>query len=229
MEKGIEPDIPSNRLECRFCNLVFARTDSLNRHIPVCEDRKEYLKNLQDYCKPITPTTINNNCTFNDNRSINNNVNVNIAFCQENTLDITNEDIFQMLKQAMGDYSEDQIRQIAAELVCLLDKKIKQRPENRTVQISQLNSMCANVKTEHGWELMPIDKVINRVIKNTSGKLLEHRKEIEDHGRKNRLTFQGTAVPMTPQIMDEVKFINKNGIYHFPGSSKTAIKINNLI
>jgi len=50
------------------------------------------------------------------------------------------------------------------------------------------------------------------------------------HKFSNRLTFKGTGVPITPQIMDEVNHIKKNGIYteQLPGSVKTAIKINNL-
>jgi hypothetical protein len=77
--------------------------------------------------------------------------------------------------------------------------------------------------------MVPINEF--KVLTNSASGIMEHRKELEAYGRTNRLTFQGTTVPMTPQIMDEVGYIKKNGIYteRFPGSAKTAIKINNLI
>jgi hypothetical protein len=51
IEKGIKPVVPDNKLECRFCNLLLGRSDSLNRHIPICKDRERYFNYLQEICK----------------------------------------------------------------------------------------------------------------------------------------------------------------------------------
>ena len=225
LQHKVDIDIPENKLECRFCNLVFARTDSLNRHIPVCEERKEYHKNLLDYCKPVHQTINNNNCTYNDNRS------VNLTFCHENKNEINVECLIEILKQVLSEYPEDQIRQMAFKIICLYDKKLKELPENHTIKISNLNSMIACIKNEIGWEMVPIDDCIHKVLTSSATDIITHRKELEAYGRSNRLTFKGTGVPITPQIMDEVNHIKKNGIYteQLPGSVKTAIKINNLV
>ena len=187
-------------------------------------EREKYHKNLLDYCKPvIVHQTINNN-TYNDNRS------VNFTFCHENKNEINVQCLIEILKQVLSEYPEDQIRQMAFKIICLYDKKLKERPENNTIKISNLNSMIACIKNEIGWEMVPIDDCIHKVLTSSAKDLIVHRKELEAYGRTNRITFKGTSVPMTPQIMDEIGYIKKNGIYtdQLPGSVKTAIKINNL-
>ena len=242
IENNIDIEIPENKLECRFCNCVFARTDNLNKHIPVCKDRKEYLKNLQEYTmnnnnnnKSINQTINNNNNTTinNNNTTINNNnlnVNVNIFNGNEDKQNMDIDCIIDILKQCLKSCPEDQIRQIAFKIVCLYDKRLKELPENNTLRVPNLNSMIAYIKREIGWEMIPIDDGIHAVLTNSASDLMTHRKEIEDYGRTNKLTFKGTRIPMTPQIMDEIGYIKKNGIYteQIPGSAKTAIKINNL-
>ena len=229
LQHKVDIDIPENKLECRFCNLIFSRTDSLNRHISVCEDRKEYHKNLQEYIKPVVHQTIinncNNNCTFNNNI-----VNVNIFNGNEDKHKMDIDCIIDILKQCLKSYPEDQLRQIAFKIVCLYDKRLKELPENNTFRVPNLNSMIAYIKEEIGWEMVPIDDGIHKVLINSASDLMTHRKELEDYGRINKLTFKGTKLPITPQIMDEIGYIKKNGIYtdQIPGSTKTAIKINNL-
>jgi hypothetical protein len=134
------------------------------------------------------------------------------------------------LKKAINGFPEDQIRKIAVEFICIYDKMLKGKPENQTLRIPNLNSMIAYIKNEIGWEMVPIEKGIHAVVVNSAKDLIVHRKELEAYGRSNRITFKGTGVPITPQIMDEVNHIKKNGIYteQFPGFAKTAIKINNL-
>jgi hypothetical protein len=77
IEKGIDVDIPENKLECRFCNCIFSKTSNLNRHISSCKDREKYIKHLQT---PVN-CTINN---YNNNTTNNyNNVNVNFIIGEE--------------------------------------------------------------------------------------------------------------------------------------------------
>jgi hypothetical protein len=74
--------------------------------------------------------------------------------------------------------------------------------------------MYARVKYERGWEMLPIDKVIHRLIKNTSKKLLEQRKEIEDLDRETDAigTLRDTNLRITPQVFREVNEFKKGGI-----------------
>ena len=71
--------------------------------------------------------------------------------------------------------------------------------------------MYAKVKYERGWEMLPIDKVIHRLIKNTSKKILEQRKQIEDYDRENKIigTLEGTGLRITPQVMKEINEFKK--------------------
>jgi len=229
MEQGIKPELPNNKLECRFCNLIFSRTDSLNRHTSTCKEREKYITSLQK--QPNQNANIinnnitnNNNCTFNDNRTIN------ITIGNEDKSHITLECLFESFKQILDECPDDQTRQIALKLICTYDKKLKELPENKTMKIPNLNSMIAYIKQETGWEMVPIDDGIHKVLKNSATGIIKHRTEMEALGKKNRLTFHGTNVQMTPQIMDEVNHIKKNGIYteQLSGSTKTAIKITNL-
>jgi len=237
LEQGIIPEIPENRLECRFCNNIFARTDNLSKHVKICKDRKQYIQELENKKKPQTQTssttttnistlnngTINNNCTINNNT-------INITIGNEDTSHIDFDTLVGILRKSLNECPEDQLREIALKIICSFDKKVKELPENRTIRIPNLNSMIAHVKEEDGWQMVPIDDGIHKVLKNSASGIIKHRTELEAYGKKNRLTFQGTNVPMTPQIMDEVDHIKKNGIYteQLSGSTKTAIKITNL-
>ena len=145
---------------------------------------------------------------------------------------ITTSDIIRILKEAKDEYREEEFAKIAGEFVCLFDKLLKENPKNKNVTLPCLNSMYAKVKYERGWEMLAIDKVVHRLIKNTSSRLLEQRKEIEEYELDNNIigTLSGTSLPITPQIFKEVRYLKSSGITtpDLDAAIKTTLKLNNI-
>jgi len=226
IEKKIKVDLPDNKSVCRFCNVNFCRTSNLNKHFKVCKEREVYYNTLK---------TDHSSQTFIENQTINNvtnnnNLNIVLNFGEENTDHITTEDIIGLLKDARSEYPPEEFSMIAGELIFLFDKLIKENPINRNISIPCLNSMYAKVKYERGWEMLPIDKVVHRLIKNSSMRLLEHRKEIEELDRKYDLigTVQNTPLRIAPNIFKEVNELSSRGIITSSTKFRTGLKLNNL-
>ena len=224
IENNIEIDIPENKLECRFCNLVFARTDNLNKHIPVCKERERYHKNLQEYIKPVQSNVIINN---NNNITINGNVNI------INSIDLDIEEYLYFMKAAAEEYNRSDIPKIAGESLCLINKELSKRnPEYQIITFPYLNSMYANEKTESGIEMISVEKGFNRILKSTSKNILTHGKEIDNYDRENKIVgnFEGTNLRLVPQVMKEVQAIEKMGVIspEISHSVLNSLKMNNL-
>jgi len=220
LEHKVDIDIPENKLECRFCNLVFARTDNLNKHIPACKDREKYLKNLQEYCRPniINQTNCNNNI-----------INVNIIA----PIDLDIEEYLYCMKTAAEEYNRSDIPKIAGESLCLINKELlKRNPEHQNITFPHLNSMYANEKTETGTEMISVEKGFNRILKSTSKNILKHGKEIDTYDRENKIVgnFEGTNLRLVPQVMKEVQAIEKMGVIapEISHSVLNSLKMNNL-
>ena len=240
IEHEIDPELPEDKNECRFCNLIFARTSTLNTHLKCCKDRERYHKNLLSYKNTIQNQT-NNISNITNNNQITNNINNNqiinnnnliLNFGEETMEHITTSDIIRILKEAKDEYREEEFAKIAGEFVCLFDKLLKENPKNKNVTLPCLNSMYAKVKYERGWEMLAIDKVVHRLIKNTSSRLLEQRKEIEEYELDNNIigTLSGTSLPITPQIFKEVRYLKSSGITtpDLDASIRTSLKLNNI-
>ena len=220
LEHEVDIDIPENKLECRFCNLIFARTDNLNKHIPNCKEREKYHKNLQEYCRPniINQTNCNNNI-----------INVNII----NSIDLDIEEYLYCMKVAAEEYNRSDIPKIAGESLCLINKELlKRNPKNKSITFPHLNSMYANEKTETGTEMISVEKGFNRILKNTSKNILKHGKEIDTYDRENKIVgnFEGTNLRLVPQVMKEVQAIEKMGVIspEISHSVLNSLKMNNL-
>ena len=224
IENNIEIDIPENKLECRFCNCVFSRTATLNKHILICEERKEYHKNLKEYIKPtIVQQTINNN----NNITINGNVNI------INSIDLDIEEYLYFMKAAAEEYNRSDIPKIAGESLCLINKELSKRnPEYQIITFPYLNSMYANEKTESGIEMISVEKGFNRILKSTSKNILSHGKEIDNYDREKKIVgnFEGTNLRLVPQVMKEVQAIEKMGVIspEISHSVLNSLKMNNL-
>jgi len=240
IELDIDPVLPKCKTECRFCNKILSRTDTLNNHINICKERIKYNEKLLKQRKEtgnqiINGETVNVNCNVNNNNTINNNNNtINqlvLNFGEETMEHIELRDIIKILKEAKDEYREDEFSKIAGEFVCLFDKLLKENPRNKNITIPCLNSMYAKVKYSHGWETMPIDKVVHRLIKNTSKRVLEQRREIEEYDRRNNIigTIEGSRLRITPHVFNEVRNLNTNGINELEPVIRTSLKLNNFI
>jgi hypothetical protein len=240
IELDITPILPTCKTECRFCNKILSRTDTLNKHVVICKERFKYNEKLLKQRKEIGTQIINGenvnvncNVTNNNNNTINNNTinHLVLNFGEETMEHIELRDIIKILKEAKDEYREDEFSKIAGEFVCLFDKLIKENPKNKNITIPCLNSMYAKVKYSHGWETMPIDKVVHRLIKNTSRRVLEQRKEIEEYDRRNNIigTMEGSRLRITPHVFNEVNVLNTNGINELEPVIRTSLKLNNFI
>ena len=238
IENHIEPAIPDCKTECRYCNKTFSRTALLNKHLVICKEKEEYRQILLKQKKQshqvqnnqnINGENVNVNCnvTNNNNNIVNNLV---LNFGEETMEHIELRDIIKILKEAKDEYRPEEFSKIAGEFVCLFDKLLKENPKNKNITIPCLNSMYANVKYSHGWETMPIDKVVHRLIKNTSKRVLEQRQQIEEYDRKNNTigTIHGSRLRITPHVFNEVNNMNANGISDLEPLIRTSLKLNNF-
>jgi len=235
IENNIEPAIPDCKTECRYCNKTFSRTALLNKHLTRCNEKDEYRqmllkqKNNVSRVQNINGENVNVNCnvTNNNNNIVNNLV---LNFGEETMEHIELRDIIKILKEAKDEYRPEEFSKIAGEFVCLFDKLLKENPKNKNITIPCLNSMYANVKYSHGWETMPIDKVVHRLIKNTSKRVLEQRQQIEEYDRKNNTigTVHGSRLRIAPHVFNEVNNMNTNGITDLEPLIRTSLKLNNF-
>jgi hypothetical protein len=219
---------------------MFCRTSKLQEHLKICVSKKLYhkylLKEQEKTEKEIADiSVIVNNTINNNNNTINNNNNtvnqIILNFGEETMEHIELSDIIGILKEAKDEYRPDEFSRIAGEFIYLLDKLIKENPRNKNISIPSLNSMHASVKITNGWEMMPIDKVVHRLIKNTSKRIMEQRKIIDEYDKKNGIigTIEGSKLRITPNILKEVGILSTDGITsnELETAVRTGLKLNN--
>jgi hypothetical protein len=201
IELCIKIDEPSDsKTECRFCNQFFSRSDSLFRHIKVCNERKIYHEKLLKQKENKTVNITNNNITNNNNQvtNINNNT-------------ITNNNITNnvLVVSNFGDESVDHISD--KQFISLLDRYVKQIKKfeknnnekyklglgNLILEFEQLinkdpsnkNSWITNTKADFGIiklnnkeKMVRFNNFVDRLLINASKKLsTRHDIYCEEH------------------------------------------------
>jgi hypothetical protein len=169
-------------LQCTFCNKIFTRKSSLNRHYKICSNKlsnnnnlikenniikKEFeefkiqISNLLKQAKiphktlqQINKNLINGNNNSNNNNTINNNIQI-IKFGSENIKNILNE---------------KEILKILNSRYCAIEESIKEihfnksRPEYRNILITNLRDNIAYVYNGNTFEAVQKNSVISDLI-----------------------------------------------------------------
>ena len=217
IEKKIKINIPSSKTECRFCNKDFHNTSNLNKHITHCKEREEYHQKL---LTKSTETQIqnnfnNNNGTMNINTGTVNNITIN-NFGQESLDHIQIEKTIDLLRKIRAEYDAEDVYISAGELIISFDKYIREAPENRNISIPDPKGIYANVKTAEGWEMLPIENVLNKGFKKSANLLYNKKDSIDDHNTK---VFESKT---NKSIFTEIKDFANKGFKHCKyGDSKT--------
>jgi hypothetical protein len=228
MELDIIPELPESRTECRFCNVVFSRTDVLQKHITKCKERESYKKSLlkeKERGKVVITNNTNCNNTTINNTINNNNNNLILNFGE--TKDTTSpSDIIQILRDVQKDYLPGQIYLMTGETIVRYDKLLSQIPENKNFKIPNEKSFYAEIKTPTGWEKMEMYNGLSKCVKNRASQLLTRKDEINAFNEK---VFKNK---INNQIFDETKNFASDGLKHnIPGETRRlrkGLKINKI-
>ena len=150
--------------QCRFCNTLYTQKSTLTQHIKTCKAKQEYREKLEAQLQEKTkqqPSVTNNNQTIN-----NNTINVlNISaetlrkFGEENTDHITNSYLRHMMGR-LGVTIPKVVSNVAKKIYCDDSK-----PENQTIQISNVRSQWAKVSNGNGndYELQALGDSVKGV------------------------------------------------------------------
>jgi hypothetical protein len=204
IEKDVKPCLAKSKTECRFCNVGFHNSSNLNKHFKVCKEREEYHQQLiKKETGNINNGTINNTIN-NYNAPV---ININV-FGQENIEHIKTEKLIQMLRDLSLDYSRDEVYLSAGEFINLVNKYIREVPENDNFNIPDAKCLYAEVKTSEGMEKVPIDKYLEKSFKSSAKTILDKQVSIDDHNDK---VFKSET---NKEIFSEVKGFAKDGFRH---------------
>ena len=197
IELEIDVVVPENKLECRFCNKVLSRIDTLNRHN--CKDREQYHQNLLKQ-KETGKGVINNFITNNFNNCVTNNVtNNNIQLTVVlNKETITQDDVKSMIKELHnhdknfieGSVFFDDLRMV--DLVSKFHRIINSHLENKNILLGSTQYPACKFLTEDGTYInRPTEEVIDEAFRVRSGQLFNMKQSIHEQDpevlRKDRI------------------------------------------
>jgi hypothetical protein len=244
IEKGINFDSFS-KTECRFCNHNFFNVSNLHRHLKVCEDRERYHQQLKETVQNngtlvnvngnnvngtmnnVTGTLNNGTINNNNNHGTINNITIN-NFGEESLKHIQIEKTIDLLRKIRSEYDTDDVYLSAGELIVSFDNYIREIPENRNLEIPDSKCIYANVKTPSGWEMIPVENVLNKGFKKSAGLLYESKETIDE---TNKRVFESKT---NNSIFTEIKQFAQKGFKHSKyGDSKsrqvkTSYKVSKL-
>jgi len=211
VEQGIIPIFPDKNNECRFCNKEFCR---INEHLKVCKEKEKYhqilLKDKVNVSiqtqNNVTNNVQNQNNVTNNVQNQQNNNNIILNFGQENLNHIQTENIINLLREIRKEYGDNQVYLMAGNLVDSFDNYIRENSQNQNIVIPSCNSQYGNIKTERGWEKVPVDKCLNKAFKHSAKELYKKKESIQNCNEK---VFKSET---NQQIFSEVKQFANNGL-----------------
>ena len=219
IDLGITPDL--NSPVCRFCTKEYR---CVSKHI--CKERDNYLEKLKKIPQGnsnVNNITINNNS--NNLTNIDNSINITLNIHKkEDTENLNIELLIDELRKLNRLHGKENHFLIAGNLVVFLDGQITQKVENVNAFIENTKSLAGQLLTEKGWEIMPVDEIIDLKIKNTANKLVELRPDIDKHNPK---VFQQQDSRLT---MNQVEQIGMHGLRTTGKRGiKSKMKVNTIV
>ena len=165
MSLGIEMKKCKEKHGCRFCNKVLSHKKNFSRHLKTCKAKQIYREKLEEQLQEKTKNQpAVTNITNNTNNTNNNTINVvNISaetlrkFGEENTDHITNAYLRQMMGR-LGVTIPKVVSNVAKKIYC-----DESKPENQTIQISNVRSQWAKVSNGSDYELQALGDSVKGV------------------------------------------------------------------
>jgi len=192
--------IHQNNYFCKYCNNIFSRSDSLNRHYSRCKVKKqelilyqnEEIKQMKSEIEELKKTKIQNNITNNNNNSnntINNTININ-NYGDENIKHLKSKDFVNLLN---GIYSA-------------VPKLIKQihfdpeHPENQNIKFTNKKLPYLKIMKNDKWETVDKKSELLDLIDNKCFLLREKYYNIL---KKNKYNISENQKKQIDQFLDQ--------------------------
>ena len=181
LELMLNIQYPNNikHTQCRFCNKIYSEKCGLTKHLKKCQEKQNYAETLEAKLKEnqtkqqhITNNTINNNILLNVSAETLK------KFGKEDTDHITNE----YLRRVIG-----RLGVTLPKVVSTVAKKIyfdKNKPENQTVQITNVRSQWAKVSNGSDYELQPLGEAVSGVRNKVTDLYVERQCDYFDYFMK---------------------------------------------
>ena len=161
LEIQLDIQLPKDvcRTKCRFCDYSSSYSSNVLRHTFSCEAKQKYKEKLEKQLRKNLSEvkSITNNNTYNDNRTINININ---SLGNENMNYITVNSLKQLWKNVKSD------EEGLAETIKLIHGN-KDHPENHNIVYTNLRSNTALLKVNDVFEYKNINEVLKDVSSNT--------------------------------------------------------------
>jgi uncharacterized C2H2 Zn-finger protein len=207
IELCIKIDEPTDpKTECRFCNQIFSRSDSLFRHVKVCNERKIYHEKLlkQKENKTVNiinnnnqVTNINNNITNNNitNNNITNNVLVISNFGDESVEHISDKQFISLLdryvkKLKFFKENDEKYKLELGNLILEFEQLINKDPSNKNSWITNAKADFGIIKLNNKEKMVRFNNFVDKILINASKKLsTRHDIYCEEHFVSDDINF----------------------------------------
>jgi len=180
LELILNIEYPSNikHTQCRFCNKIYSEKCGLTKHIKICKAKQEYAESLEGKLRE------NQKQQHITNNTINNNILLNVSaetlkkFGNEDTDHITNEFLRKVIGR-LGVTLPKVVSTVAKQIYC-----DKNKPENQTLQITNVRSQWAKVSNGTSYELQPLGETVSGVRNKVTDLYLECQCDAFDYFKK---------------------------------------------
>ena len=227
IELEITPVIPECKTECRFCNKVLSRIDTLNKHN--CKERGDYHQNLlkqKEKGKSVINNVTNNfnNCVTNN--VTNNNIQLTVVLNKET---ITQDDVKSMIKELHnhdknfieGSIFFDDLRMV--DLVSKFHRIITSHIENKNILLGSTQYPACKFLTEDGTYInRPTEEVLDEAFRVRSGQLFKMKQSIHEQDPE---VLRKDRIKRSWYNLEEFKENGFNAINNNKRRAKTTFKV----
>ena len=174
---------------CRFCQRILFDKSALRKHIRSCKMKEEYKIQLEKELDMSLRSrggniTNNNNSNNNNSNNITNNIQLNVTaetlreFGEEDTEHITNKFLLKVIGR-LGVTLPNVVSSVAKQIYC-----DKNKPDNQTVQITNVRSRWAKVSNGGSYELRPLGETVSGVRNKVTDLYIERQCGDEEYFKK---------------------------------------------
>ena len=171
--------------ECRFCNHIFSYKTALTRHKKTCKAKQEYRESLEEKLElELKEKAKTNQTNVTNNHQTINNIMLNVSaetlrkFGEENTDHISNAYLLKTIGR-LGVTLPKVVSTVAKHIYCNSKK-----PENQTIQITNVRSQWAKVSNGENYELQTLGESVKGVRNKVTDLYVERQCDYFDYFQK---------------------------------------------
>jgi hypothetical protein len=166
--------------ECRFCKKVYSEKCGLTKHLKKCQIKDDYRDSLELKLKDSQKQNqqITNNHTINNINVLNVSAETLRKFGEESTDHITNEYLRKIIGR-LGVPLPKVVSTVAKQIYCDSSK-----PDNQTLQITNVRSQWAKVSNGNRYELQPLGQSVSGIRNKVTDLYVERQCDEPDYFKK---------------------------------------------